>query len=127
MYTGTKEFHLSRYYERRALLIARLGGKCVRCNSINKLEFDHIDPKLKSIDISKDWGKSLDNLEEELVNCQLLCNSCHKAKTKEQTYGIRRHGTYTMYKNGACRCEACVAAYKEATRKWQKKYRDSMK
>ena len=36
-----------RYYKRRNQAIAKLGGQCVYCGAINKLEFDHIDPATK--------------------------------------------------------------------------------
>ena len=57
-----------------------LGGKCIDCGETElfKLEFDHIDPTLKTVQISrsapKDWIKDKDNL-------QLLCRNCHRIKT----------------------------------------------
>jgi 5-methylcytosine-specific restriction endonuclease McrA len=51
------------------------------------LEFDHIDPKTKTIGISKavsdTW--SWENILNEIEKCQILCANCHKVKTaKEQ-------------------------------------------
>lgn len=57
----------------------KLGGRCVQCGEqdLFKLEFDHIDEKLKTKQITrmvpKDW-------DEEIKNIQLLCNICHRIK-----------------------------------------------
>ena len=60
-----------------------LGGKCVVCGTTEHLEFDHIDPKTKSFDITRyvNGGKSKHIFMEELKKCQLLCVECHKKKT----------------------------------------------
>lgn len=88
------------------------GGVCVECGSKDRLEFDHVDPALKpqlyknrrSVNWSQAWVKLL----KELELCQLLCYTCHKAKTiaflKTSIHGL------TMYKNWGCRCTICKAA-----------------
>lgn len=74
------------YTYRRDLLELKiqLGGKCIdcKCNELFKLEFDHIDPKLKTKQITKmskkEWYKEINNI-------QLLCGNCHRIKSyKEQ-------------------------------------------
>lgn len=45
-----------RYAEQRTQFIQWLGGKCVKCNTTNNLQFDHIDPKTKSFGIGALWG-----------------------------------------------------------------------
>ena len=64
------------------MLIEQLGGKCVHCGALDRLEFDHIEPATKSFNISSGYHKKWAVLQEELSKCQLLCNSCHIAKTK---------------------------------------------
>ena len=52
----------------------QLGGECVncKCRDLFKLEFDHIDPSLKTKQITK---ISKSNIEKELENIQLLCGN----------------------------------------------------
>lgn len=80
--------------------------KCTKCKSIEKLELDHIDPKKK---IShKIWSWSKKRFLVEIVKCQILCEKCHKEKTKLWNILRRKHGR-TMYNHG-CRCEICFKA-----------------
>jgi 5-methylcytosine-specific restriction endonuclease McrA len=58
-----------------------LGGKCIKCNfnDLFFLEFNHIDPLKKNIQVTRSapdsWIKEKDNLE-------LLCGRCHRIKTE---------------------------------------------
>lgn len=76
-----RKYSIDYYYRKRAELIVLLGGKCCNCGSVDNLEFDHRDPATKLFAISDlmsyAWVKVLD----EVKKCQLLCQSCHKAKT----------------------------------------------
>ena len=116
---------------RRAQLIKLLGGACVRCGTTESLEFDHIVPGSQSFRIS---GKALDkpwtDLLAEVEKCQLLCSSCHRAKSKEcgETGGgwnkgmtfaggwVSRdlisygHGTAWYYQEKKCKCPDCKLA-----------------
>jgi hypothetical protein len=58
----------------------KLGGKCIECGTseLFKLEFDHINPKLKTQQITK---INPDKLDIELENIQLLCSICHRIKS----------------------------------------------
>ncbi len=58
----------------------KLGGKCVDCNSddLFSLEFDHIDPKKKTVQITR--SKPSDWIKEE-SNLELRCSICHRIKT----------------------------------------------
>lgn len=94
------------------------------CGSSSDLEFDHIDPSTKIFSLmGKKWSVAKEVWLEELAKCQLLCNSCHKEKTYGPLRKKRRHGTYTMYKRGKCRCEKCVVAHRKKIREYQKKSR----
>lgn len=74
--------------------------RCARCGTIENLELDHIDPRLK--DTNSIWSWSKERRELELEKCQVLCYTCHKDKHKA------RHGTRYCYDRLRCRCAACV-------------------
>jgi 5-methylcytosine-specific restriction endonuclease McrA len=65
---------------RRARLVEMLGGKCVRCGTIEDLEFDHIDPSTKVFAVCAGLTRAWDALVEEASKTQLLCKplSCHQ-------------------------------------------------
>jgi len=114
---------LSRYRERRAYSIEKLGGKCVRCGSTKRLELDHINKEDKSFNITQHWSYSLEIYDKELAKCQLLCHDCHVKKSFEAKdwggkYGATDHGSYSMYKRG-CRCTPCKLAYNKAIREYR--------
>jgi hypothetical protein len=70
------------YIKRRGEAIAFLGGKCVICQSEDSLEFDHIDPEQKSFSVGAVLTHAWSKLEPELKKCQLLCQDCHRTKSK---------------------------------------------
>ncbi len=73
----------ARYHARRTAALAQLGGKCVKCGADDDLHIDHIDPASKTAHIRDLFhGGSQERLEAELALCQLLCRSCHGAKTR---------------------------------------------
>lgn len=80
-------YHTDYYYRKKAEFIAILGGKCVICGTTEQLEFDHIDPTTKKFAISKLLNVSHQAAIDELDKCQLLCNGCHKIKTKKNKDG----------------------------------------
>lgn len=95
----------NRYHARKAKAIERLGGRCVSCGSTEALEFDHIDPALKSFDVLERWSIAAVRFLAEVDKCQLLCETCHKTKHEAQ------HGTLARYSHHGCRCEDCCAAW----------------
>lgn len=103
-----------RYKARRADAIARLGGVCVTCGTQENLQFDHTDPKTKENDVSVIWNSP--KFWTELEKCQILCATCHLAKTTENdettnNLGVSkyptRHGNYKGYNLDGCRCVLC--------------------
>ena len=70
--------------ERKSYCIEYLGGKCVKCGTTERLEFDHIDRTTKKYNITRKVDRTFDILKEELDKCQLLCYDCHKVKTKSE-------------------------------------------
>lgn len=82
-------------------------GPCQKCGSTDRLEVDHVDPEQK---ISHNvWSWSVERREEELKKCQVLCNSCHKEKSREEQR-TAKHGSAGMYAApNRCRCPLCRA------------------
>lgn len=76
-----KEYMAERWRKRRSSAIIQLGGKCVNCGTTDNLEFDHKEAKDKAIALSKNPSMKEDKWQEELMKCQLLCKSCHLAKS----------------------------------------------
>ena len=62
-----------------------LGHKCGMCGTTKgPFQIDHKDPLTKSFDISKRYSCKLSTLIEESKKCWLLCEHCHKTKTKSE-------------------------------------------
>lgn len=87
---------------------------CIKCGSLEKLELDHIDPKTKTT--NRIWSWSLERRKKEISKCQVLCNSCHKNKTKQDYQKLfckigheySKTGKY-FYKSGKFHgCKMCV-------------------
>lgn len=95
------------------------GGKCEKCGSDSDLHFDHRDRSDRKFRLSgAGLDKSWDSILKELDKCDLLCSSCHLAKTianKETGGGHNKipddaHGSEALYRTGRCSCEDCRAA-----------------
>jgi len=108
-----RTYMLKRYRSRRRKAIKDLGGKCVKCGSTKRLEFDHRDPKKKSFSL---WCRtySEERLAKELAKCQLLCKMCYiKKSILERGHKIAKgtHGTLSAYAwCGPPKCDACRKA-----------------
>ena len=113
--------------KRREEARLRLGGKCVVCGSTEKLEFDHVDPSTKVLNVSsaKCLDGPRDRLLEEVDKCQLLCKLHHREKSRlngDLSGGGHnklpvKHGTASLY-NQKCRCDHC--------KEWKRKYRNGL-
>lgn len=95
---------LARYHRKRKEAIDFLGGKCLKCETTEDLEFDHIDPKTKTIDICKAWSYKTEIFWNEVKKCQLLCKLHHKNKSGEEA-SVAHGGGLTGKRN--CYCELC--------------------
>lgn len=111
-----RTYMLARYHRRRTAAIAFLGGRCVKCGSEGKLEFDHVVPRSKAggFTIGKKIASVAESkLMEEIARCQLLCGECHREKTLADL-NVKRakgvHGSLTNYRRYGCRCEPCRKA-----------------
>jgi hypothetical protein len=80
-------------------------GPCVGCGSWERLELDHIDRTEKRT--HRVWSLSKESREAELSKCQVLCEECHKAKTRAENTKPLVHGTANGYKGKGCRCDEC--------------------
>jgi 5-methylcytosine-specific restriction endonuclease McrA len=102
---------------RRSAWIESQGGCCRSCGSRESLEVDHVDRTNKSVNPSRLWSLAENNplRVSELAKCQVLCRSCHRAKTRGEFAHEFPHGRYQTYKRG-CRCGECRLANAERRR-----------
>lgn len=115
-----REYHIKRYHKLKDEAFAFLGGKCKKCGSIKNLQFDHIDPAEKEIEMGKFLTFPLKKFWKEVKKCQLLCDECHQTKSileSGKKIAKGKHGTISSYRY--CHCEIC----KEAKREWTRNYR----
>lgn len=109
-------YMLERYYSRKAKAIAYLGGRCVVCGAIEDLEFDHVDPAIKSFTIGSRLSSIAETkLKPELDKCQLLCVEHHKEKHAAE------HGSLGMWTHNKCRCDICLSAMRQYNREYKQK------
>lgn len=96
--------------DRRAMYIEKLGGACAVCGSVDRLEFDHIDPSTKIDVINFRWAAA--KVEAEVAKCQLLCRTCHQRKSAYESklrYGCVRPMDWTTIAQHLARCDECAA------------------
>jgi len=73
--------------KRKRRLIDLLGGKCVDCGynaHLAALDFDHVDPKLKSVNVStllQNTRLAFHVIVAEAEKCVIRCANCHRIKT----------------------------------------------
>lgn len=77
--------------QRRDTAIALLGGKCVVCSTNEDLQLNHIDPRSKSFNPGRFWGKA-ELYWQEVAKCNLLCGLHHREETARQ-YAKKLIGT----------------------------------
>lgn len=61
-----------------------LNGPCAHCGSDQNLEVDHINPATKTMQPAAIWSRRQEIRDAELAKCQVLCEECHKIKSKLQ-------------------------------------------
>ena len=119
-----KTYMLARYHKKMSEVKNKLGGKCVKCNSIENLQLDHVNPETKNFTIAKLWNSKKEVFDLEISKCQLLCKKCHEEKTLldlGQVSAKMTHGTVSSYRYCKCKlCKKAVSEYKRAYRKKKK-------
>ena len=85
------------YRKNKETVWMTLGNKCARCGCKHNLQLDHIDPQTKKFDVTPKLGSKLGPLWEEIHKCQLLCESCHREKNKEDQEVIQMKRKDFMY------------------------------
>lgn len=75
-------YQVAYYRKRIGKLFTILGGVCVDCGTKYNLEFDHINPKTKSFNVSTAArSKKWELVVVEAKKCKLRCKSCHIKRT----------------------------------------------
>ena len=86
-----------------------LNGPCKCCGSTVNLEIDHIIPhKTNNHRNLKIFLRPKLRQDAELAQCQVLCCSCHRAKSGFENRKFE-HGL-NLYNRHGCRCQICKAA-----------------
>ena len=104
-----------RYETQRKFLFSLLGDRCAKCQSQEKLEFDHINPKDKTLEIGRLFTKRTiqGGIQEIVTKCQILCKKCHEDKSARE-FSLRpktfRHGTIYAWMRIRCKCSECLKA-----------------
>ena len=116
---------INEYHQKMDKIFNYLGGKCVKCDTMDNLEVDHKDHTEKKFVISSSWGLSWNKLVIELTKCQLLCKDCHLEKSISEgslakgwtNESRQKHGTVWSYTKYKCRCVDCKLAKSIAMKK----------
>ncbi|AFC22048.1 hypothetical protein GAP52_055A [Cronobacter phage vB_CsaP_GAP52] len=51
------------------------------------LQFDHLDPSLKSFEMGQAHTRGMPQIKEEMRKCRILCANCHSIHTFNQNQG----------------------------------------
>lgn len=85
-------YQQERSKERKRKVIELMGGKCSRCGYCRNyaaLEFHHLDPSKKEINISGNGLKgSWKRLIVELKKCVLVCSNCHREEHNPDMFSL---------------------------------------
>lgn len=111
-----------RWAKRRKEAIEKLGGKCNECESLEDLQFDHIDPMTKIATVAKMSSMSEEKFWNEVNKCQLLCLKCHQKKTLtdlNQKDAKINHGSLSSYRY--CKCDLCKKAKSDYMKEYKKR------
>ena len=65
---------------------------CVDCGISDTvvLEFDHLRDKANAVTVMARRGFSIENLQDEISKCEIVCANCHKRRT------YTRSGSYRL-------------------------------
>lgn len=123
-----RDYMRARHHDRRARVVAYLGGRCVLCGTTDNLEIDHIDPAARRYRVHRMLILSEEKMWAEVEKCQLLCGRHHDEKTMREKghrpAGEYGHGTHAMYRY--CKCDQC-REFMSAYNRERKKIRQSIR
>lgn len=107
----------TRYNQRRAWGVEKLGGACVDCGSTSNLHVSYAGSKSGGFSIRQMWMRNMQDLARDLEFCQLFCRSCwHKREiAKRQNHP---HGMGLTGRKG-CYCPYCGPLKREYKRQWR--------
>jgi hypothetical protein len=74
-------YTLGRWKNRKKKIVEMMGGKCSKCGycrNYSALEFHHLDPSKKEINIANSIRRTWNSLIKELEKCVLVCSNCHR-------------------------------------------------
>jgi len=77
-YKETYDLRLKTY------IAEQLGSSCCKCGSKDRLELDHINPKLYHDKKRRGFNTSMKVFEQTKDNLQILCYDCHKKRSRAQ-------------------------------------------
>lgn len=119
-YQDVKDYRTRRRVKAREYL----GNHCVLCGSVDTLEFDHVIPETKELEIATAIarGWSWQRLVTELDKCQLLCEDCHTTKSVDARQVPHGGGEAGRRR---CTCDPCKAKKREYMRLYMRRARGS--
>ena len=84
-----KVLYQKNYLKRNKAILRRYKTRygCVLCGykkHPDAIHFDHIDPNIKSREISTMASYGIKAIKKEIKKCRLLCANCHAVHTSEQ-------------------------------------------
>lgn len=103
-----KHWSQVRRYRQKVAAVQLLGGKCVRCGykeSVSALEFHHLNPEEKEMNLSNLANKSWVVIKEELKKCIILCSNCHRIEHRDEKISDKFLDVVFDYKSGNNRSE----------------------
>jgi len=104
-----KNEYIIRHYK-KLKAINLLGGKCQECGEDRPwlLIFHHKDPEEKEFNICDILGLSWNNIEKEVLKCDLLCYNCHREihNQNKETVHTKSKQVFLEIKNSSG-CEIC--------------------
>lgn len=95
-------------------------AKCEICNSADNIEFDHIDPSIKTQRLSKydwwSWNGGVEAMKDELKKCRPLCRACHD---QQASSNIRYYPNMSSMPNNSRKEKAAIYYVKQRNEKQQ--------
>jgi len=105
---GEKANKTKRYNQELILELKKSGCYICGYSDLICLEFDHIDPKLKTKNICELVKGKTSLLLKELENCKVICRICHRLKPKIKIKRVKKK----IFKDFKNRIRECIVCHK---------------